>query len=48
LKYENQIAAIEKKKKKQEDMLEGSVRVQPTSLMERLSANSNDLKFLNY
>jgi hypothetical protein len=39
LKYENQIAAIEKHKEIR-DMIEGSAREQPTSLMRRLSANS--------
>jgi hypothetical protein len=39
LKYENQIAAIEKQKETR-DMTEGSAREQPTSLMRRLSANS--------
>jgi hypothetical protein len=39
LKYGNQIAAIQMQKETR-DMLEGAVREQPTSLMNRLSANS--------
>jgi hypothetical protein len=39
LKYENQIAVIEKQKETR-DMLESSAREQPTSLMKRVSANS--------
>jgi hypothetical protein len=39
LKYENQIAAIEKQKETR-DMIEGSAREQLTLLMRRLSANS--------
>jgi hypothetical protein len=39
LKYENQIAGIEKLKETR-DMLESSAREQPTALMKRLSANS--------
>jgi hypothetical protein len=39
LKYENQIAAIEKQKETR-DMIGGSAKEQPTSLMRRFSANS--------
>jgi len=39
LKYENQIATIEKQKETRA-MLKGSTKVHPTSLMQRLRANS--------
>jgi hypothetical protein len=39
LKYENQIATIEKQQETRA-MLEGSTKVHPTSLMQRLKANS--------
>jgi hypothetical protein len=39
LKYEKQIAAIEKQKETR-DMLESSAKEQSTSLVKRLSANS--------